>query len=103
MDVMTELQLRRFDATCRAEFFHLHSAANDADSCYCVAWWTPTWQGWGERTAEQNRALREQLCDRGEYDGYLLYQGDQPVGWCQAGQRDRLRKLVQQFDLPPNH
>jgi hypothetical protein len=42
------------------------------------------------------------LCDRGEYDGYLLYRGDQPVSWCQAGQRDRLSKLVRQFDLPPN-
>jgi RimJ/RimL family protein N-acetyltransferase len=102
MDDTTDLHLRRFDATCRADFFYLHGPAHAADRCYCVAWWVPTWQGWGERTAEQNRTLREHLCDRGEYDGYLLHRGDQPVGWCQMGQRDRLSKLVQQFGLPPN-
>ena len=69
MTEMSDVSLRRFDANCRADFFALHSAANDAGWCYCAAWWVPSWHGWGERTAAQNRALREQLCVRGEYDG----------------------------------
>jgi hypothetical protein len=42
MDDMMDLQLRRFDATCRPDFFYLHGPAHAADGCYCVAWWTPT-------------------------------------------------------------
>jgi GNAT superfamily N-acetyltransferase len=62
----------------------------------------PTWKGWGERTAEDNRSVRESLCEAGEYDGYLLYNDGEPVAWCQAGPRDRLKKLVSQFQLDPS-
>ncbi len=62
----------------------------------------PTWDGWGERTAAENGALREALCEAGEYDGYLAYDGDAPVGWCQVGPRDRLEKLVRQLGLTPD-
>jgi GNAT superfamily N-acetyltransferase len=93
------MDVRRLDATCEHDFWALHSAANDCGSCACVAWWVPTWDGWGERTAEENRALRRELFRRGEYDGYLAYAGDTPIGWCQVGPRDRLAKLVAQFRL----
>ena len=64
-----------------------------------MAWWVGTWDGFGERTAEENHALRERLFARGEYDGYLMHEGDTPVAWCQVGPRDRLEKLTRQFDL----
>jgi ribosomal protein S18 acetylase RimI-like enzyme len=95
-------EVHRFDAAHHDDFYRLHCAANDAGWCYCVAWWAPTWDGWGERTAAENRWLRDALCDRGEYDGYLLYVDDTPVGRCQAGPRDRLEKLVGQFQLAPH-
>ncbi len=90
----------RFDPSRRGDFFRLHGAANGCGWCFCVAWWVPTWDGWGERTAVENRRLREELFDRGEHDGYLLYSGGVPAGWCQAGPRDRLAKLVRQFARP---
>lgn len=91
----------RWSNSNRDEFFRLHCDGKDAGWCQCVAWWVPTWDGWGERTAEQNRELRERLCDAGEYDGLLAYADgrDAPVGWCQVGPRDRLEKLVQQYRL----
>jgi GNAT superfamily N-acetyltransferase len=42
------------------------------------------------------------LCEAGEYDGYLLYVDGDPVAWCQVGPRDRLQKLVAQFELSPS-
>ena len=94
---MTErYSVERFCAERREDFYRAHG-----DWCFCVAWHVPTWDGWGDRTAEQNRGLRERLCDSGEYDGYLLYDGDEPVGWCQVGPRDRLAKLRTQFALEP--
>ena len=94
--------MRRVDASLRRDFFRVHGAEQGADWCFCVAWWVPTWDGWGARTAGDNRALREELFQRGEYDGYLLYDDEEPIGWCQVGLRDRLAKLVEQFGLAPD-
>jgi GNAT superfamily N-acetyltransferase len=88
-------------AALRADFFRLHSDANGCDWCQCVAWWVPTWDGWGERSADENRALRQSLFDGGEDDGYLLHAEGEPVGWCQVGPRDRLAKLVAEYRLTP--
>lgn len=96
------ITVHRFEESRRVDFFRLHSAEHDAGWCFCAAWWVPTWDGWGARTADQNRAARERLLDRGQYDGYLLYVDDAPAGWCQAGPRDRLPKLVRQFGLAPD-
>ena len=99
------ITVRRLEPALREAFFALHCEANGGGWCNCIAWWVPTWDGWGDRTAEGNRALREELFDRGEYDGYLLFVeeggGEQPVGWCQVGPRDRLTKLARQFALEP--
>ena len=96
------VRIERFRPELRDEFRSLHSDANDAGWCRCVAWWVPTWDGWGERTPEENAALRESLCDAGEYDGLLAFDDDLPVGWCQVGPRDRLAKLVTQLELEPD-
>jgi GNAT superfamily N-acetyltransferase len=95
-------EVHRFDAARRADFFRVHCDANESGLCFCVAWWTPTWDGWGDRTIDENRRLRESLLERGEYDGYLLYVDGAPAGWCQVGPRDRLEKLRRQFDLAPD-
>lgn len=84
------------------DFHRLHSDANDAGWCKCAAWWVPNWEGFSERTAEENCRLRDDLFTRGEFDGYLAYEKGEPVGWCQVVQRDKLDKLVRQYQLVPN-
>lgn len=96
------LTVRRLTPDRRADFHALHSEACNAGWCCCVAWWVPTWAGWGERTAEENRALRDHLFDRGEYDIVLLYEDERPVASCQVGPRDRLEKLTRQLALEPD-
>ena len=85
----------------RPDFAAVHCEKNEAGWCQCVAWWVPTWDAWGDRTAQQNLGLRNELFARGEYDGYLIYLDGEPVGWCQVGPRDRLAKLVAQYKLEP--
>lgn len=92
----------RLDAAHRADFYRLHNDANDCGWCCCIAWWVPTWEGFGERTAEENRRLRDELFDKDEYDIYMLYVDGTPMGSCQAGLRDRLPKLVKQYGLIPD-
>ncbi len=96
------VEIVRLDAARRADFHRVHSEEHGCGWCCCIAWWVPTWDGWDQRTGAENRALREDLFDRGEYDGYLLYVDGAPAGWCQAGPRDRLTKLVRQYRLPPD-
>lgn len=92
----------RLEPAGEADFHRVHRAACGEPWCHCIAWWVPTWDGWGERTASENLELRRELFARGEHDGYLLYVDAEPVAWCQAGPRDRLAKLVQQFELEPD-
>jgi GNAT superfamily N-acetyltransferase len=87
------------NAARQDDFYRVHSSSNGADWCYCVAWWVPTWDCWGQRTASENRALREKLFRQKRYDGYILYVDGAPVGWCHCGQRDRLAKLLKQYNL----
>lgn len=86
----------------REDFFRVHSDGCGAGWCSCVAWWVSTWEGWGDRTAIENRTLREALFDRGEHDGFLLYVDGAPKGWCQCGPRDRWPKLTQSYHLEPD-
>lgn len=99
---MALYRLVGFRTGLEEDFYRLHCPANEAGWCHCVAWWVASWQGWGERTAEQNRQLREGLLAEGQYDGYLLYEGDNPIAWSQVGPRDRLVKLVNQMQLEPD-
>jgi ribosomal protein S18 acetylase RimI-like enzyme len=100
------LTARRFAPGLEADFDALHARGHSPDGapgpwCHCVAWWVPTWEGWSDRSAADNRSLRAALCARGEYDGYLGYLAGAPgaVAWCQAGPRDRLVKLRSQLGL----
>lgn len=94
-------KLVEFRAGLEEDFYRLHCPANEAGWCHCVAWWIDSWDGWGERTAEQNHQFRDDLLAQNHYDGYLLYDGDQPIAWSQVGSRDRLTKLVNQMQLEP--
>jgi GNAT superfamily N-acetyltransferase len=99
---MMEVEVVRLDERLEDEFFAVHSEANECGWCCCVAWWVSSWEGFGDRTAAENRALREELFRRGEHDGYLARIDGRPVGWCQVGLRDRLVKLVRQMGLAPS-
>ncbi len=94
--------VKQFNRASVDDFYRLHSRKNDAGWCFCAAWWVESWEKWSDRTVDENRNLRNNLLARGEYDGYLLYIDHEPIGWCQVGPRDRLRKLAQQFQLEPD-
>jgi len=94
-----DIKVRPLTPETKDDFFRLHSEKNNHGWCYCVAWWVPTWEGWSKRTAEDNRNMRDHLFQIDQYDGYLMYDGDIPIGWCQVGPRDRLKKLITEYRL----
>lgn len=99
---MTRLSIRPFGKETLTDFYAVHSQPNGAGWCFCAAWWLPDWNAWGERSAEQNRAVREAVAADGRSDGYILYLDGRPAGWCQAGARDAFPKLLRAYDLAPD-
>lgn len=58
--------------------------------CYCFFPHAPHSRGqWNDQDSEHNRAAAAGLIARGEMRGYLAYDGEQPVGWCNANLRAR--------------
>jgi GNAT superfamily N-acetyltransferase len=92
--------IKRLSRRNEDEFYRVHCDATGNGWCHCVAWWVRTWEGWGERTVEQNAELRRRLLEEGVHDGYLIYADGALAGWCQAWQRDAFAKLQAQFSLP---
>lgn len=86
----------------RAWFDALHTDEHGLGWCQCVAWWVAGFEGWGERTAEENRALREDLFARGVHDGYFLVADERPVAWAQVAPRDALGRVARAFGRPPD-
>ena len=92
-----KIRVETFNPGNREDFFEFHSRVGG--ECFCTAWWVPTWEEWSKTTAASNRQTRMELLTKGEFDGYLIYADDQAVGWCQVGLRDRLAKVLEQFNL----
>lgn len=97
------------DASTRDRFLAFHEQRHEGAPegseggwCYCVAWWVPHWVGFNQRTAQENRALRESLLAIGIGDGWLAVQGDRTVGWCQGGPRDQLGRIAFYYKRPPD-
>jgi GNAT superfamily N-acetyltransferase len=95
-----KVEVKRLTRECEGEFDRIH--CDPHGWCQCVAWWVPHWDGWGERSAEQNRELRRELFARNVHDGYLIYASNELAGWCQAAKRNAFSKIGRQFNLPPD-
>ena len=97
----TRLEVRRLTGALEEDFYRYHGRKSEG-WCYCVAWIVPSWVGWSDRTAEENRAVRGLQFLDDKHDGYLLYLDDEPVGWCQVAPVGWFPKLAAQADDSQN-
>jgi GNAT superfamily N-acetyltransferase len=96
------LEIKRLSDELKQDFYRVHSEDCCGAWCFCSAWYVTTWEGFGDRSAEQNRQVREELFAEGVFDGYLVYIDGIPSGWVQVRQRDRFFILLKQFSLTPD-
>ncbi|HCS40232.1 MAG: hypothetical protein ACYDH2_11665 [Anaerolineaceae bacterium] len=96
------LRIERLSPLNRTDFFKVLGEGEFGDCCFCVFWWQPSHEGWGDRTCEQNRQFREELFTLNVNDGFLLYIKDVPQGWCQCGPRDQWKTLLNKYNLDPD-
>ncbi|MDG6920001.1 MAG: GNAT family N-acetyltransferase [Nitrososphaerota archaeon] len=51
-------------------------------------------EGWSlERKAQRNRDEKKSLVEQGRAHGILVYDGAEPIGWCQYGPREELPRI----------
>jgi len=92
-----KLRVSSFNPSNRDDFFEFHQRVGG--ECFCTAWWVDPWEDWLKRNPDENKKLREELLAAGEYDGFLIYDDEKVIGWCQVGAQDRFSKLLSQFTL----
>lgn len=97
---MRNLCIKRMNKETIGDFSELLSKPPEG-WCWCVAWEVATWDGWGDRSAEENRTLRETLWKNGSYHGYLFYMDDAPIGWCRVGPTQTWPKLCATRKVEP--
>lgn len=75
------------------DFEHL---ALQQGSCWCIYYQRPKPLGTGltrEERSAKNREDKEKLIQEGNAHAVLVYDGAEPVGWCQYGTRDELPRI----------
>lgn len=66
--------------------------------CYCL-FYHHSGPGFDERSGAQNRAGAAELIRQGGLSGFLAYDGDRPVGWCNANLQSRYPRLAEELEL----
>lgn len=78
-------------------FFDRDAFADNPEwaGCYCNFYHADHSEtSWDARTAAENRTAARRLISSGRMTGYLAYQGDTVIGWCQAGARASIANVV---------
>jgi len=78
------------------QFFDTKAFADNPDwsRCYCYfPYCDRSTREWETRTGDDNRASMSEFIRAGRANGYLAYEGDEAVGWCNAAAYGSFRIL----------
>ena len=94
-----EVEVRALAPVLRDDFLRFFDRTAFMDNpiwadCYCLFYqFAGPQEEWAKRGADENRADKAALIERGESHGYLLYADGEPAGWCHAAPRPTLPPL----------
>ncbi|MCT4623815.1 MAG: GNAT family N-acetyltransferase [Schleiferiaceae bacterium] len=72
----------------------------DRSKCYCCDY---HFLGDAEScTREISRPFVANLIDENKFAGYLVFDNDEPIAWCNANNRSNYQRLLRDFDLVDN-
>lgn len=84
---LAEDYVRFFDVTPHDDNVNEHK-------CYCVCWCNDDYEGKDLSTAEKRRKCAFQYVRNNNLQGYLAYQDDKVVGWCNANTKSDCLKCA---------
>lgn len=68
-------------ASCFCRYYHLECSSEE----------------WASRTAETNQSEALSQIDQGQMHGFLAFDGDQCIGWCNANDTSSYKRLKNEF------
>jgi len=71
-----------------------HDDNVDEHKCYCVCWCNDDYEGKDLSTVEKRRKYALQYVTGNNIQGYLAYDGDKVVGWCNANTKSDCLKCA---------
>ncbi|MFA5290067.1 MAG: GNAT family N-acetyltransferase [Candidatus Izemoplasmatales bacterium] len=86
------IEIRRLTPELVEDYIHFfdttpHDTYVDEHKCYCVCWCNDDYEGKDFSTVEYRRKYAYQYVQGNNIQGYLAYEGDTVVGWCNAQAR----------------
>lgn len=99
MNEISEFDLKELTPDLLEDYLHFFDHVAFVDnpkwaSCYCYFPHAPhDTENWHDRTGEQNRVAVIASIRERRMHGYLAYQNDKPVAWCNAGPRQNVTIL----------
>ena len=78
------------------QFFDVtpHDKNVDEHKCYCVCWCNDDYEGKDFSTAEKRKNCAMQYVKNSNIQGYLAYNGDKIVGWCNTNTKSDCLKCA---------
>jgi GNAT superfamily N-acetyltransferase len=89
---MLNISIRKLTPDLVEDYVHFfdttpHDDNIDEHKCYCVCWCNDDSEGRDFSSAAKRREYAVQFVKGGNIQGYLAYQDDKVVGWCNANTR----------------
>ncbi len=83
------IEIRKLTPDLAEDYVHFfditpHDNYVDEHKCYCVCWCNDDYEGKDFSTVEKRRKYALQYVKGNNIQGYLAYNGDAVVGWCNA-------------------
>lgn len=97
-----DIEIKALTKDLKDDYLHLfdhmiHKENPDWSKCYCNDY---HFLGDVEScTREHSREMIIDRIDNEELQGYLAYQGDQPIGWCNVNDRLNYQRLLRDYEL----
>ncbi|OQX87638.1 hypothetical protein B6D60_03510 [candidate division KSB1 bacterium 4484_87] len=82
------------------DFIRLFGEKGGCAGCFCM-WWRISVKEFEIQKGYKNRDAMEKLVHSGKIPGILLYQENEPVGWCSLGPRENFPRLQRSQILKP--
>jgi ribosomal protein S18 acetylase RimI-like enzyme len=93
------VEIKRLTPELAEDYVHFfdvtpHDQFVDEHKCYCVCWCNDDYEGKDFSTVEKRRKQALEYVKNNNIQGYLVYDGDEIIGWCNANSRNDCLKCA---------
>ena len=75
-------------------FFDTTALETKENKCYCICWCSADHSAIDDLAAQNRRELAIEYVKNGTLQGYLAYNGEQVIGWCNANEKNNCTKCM---------